>query len=98
MAAFGQVAFQRSEVPPNAELVDETGHDATRQLVRGLRFSLLLRARLFLLCSLCRKPLRHAKDLIEGLLDLPRGLRVDAVAAAGFNAETVLLRKLMRAH
>ena len=38
------------------------------------------------------------QDLLEGLLDLPRRLRVDAVAAAGLDAEAVLLGELVGAH
>ena len=37
-------------------------------------------------------------DLLVSLFDLPRGLRVDAIAAAGFNAEIIFLRELVGAH
>ena len=36
VTALGQLAFQRPLVSPNAELIDETGHDAARQgVIRG---------------------------------------------------------------
>ena len=96
--AFREVAFERAEIPPDAKLVDETGHDAAGQRV-FLRADLRL-----LLCFIGRAGgrdellLRQFDNLLKSLLDQAGGLRVDAVAAAVFDIEPIIFRELICAH
>ena len=73
-AAFGEVAFEGAEVAADAELVNESGHETAEQ---GGVIGFFIGLQQFLLPG-------DLDDLLMRLLDLPRGLRVDAVAAAGW--------------
>ena len=103
MAALGQIAFERSQTAPHAELVDEPGHDAFQEGVIG-RFRISDFGFRIFACGAGRSSLdqslfvRDFQNLLIRLLHLTGGLSVNTVAAALFDAEAAVPRELIRPH